>query len=70
MNIDSIRMALIEQVGIPHTFQYIGSRGMREKFQGVITKVYPRTFLIETMGGGVRSFSYSDYLLHALKIVV
>ena len=69
MNIDTIRNHLQELLYQDHTFLYLGTRGQNEKFDGKIIKIYPRTFLIETSFGCFKSFSYSDFAIHSLKII-
>ena len=69
MNIDTIRKNLRDLLQKQHTFMYLGTRGQNEKFVGKIIKVYPRIFLIETDKGVLKSFSYSDFVIHSLKII-
>lgn len=69
MNLQTIRSQLTSFLGEEHTFIYYGMRGQNEKFIGKIVHIYPRIFLILTNKGEIKSFSYSDFVIHSLKIV-
>ena len=68
MNITTIRNYLLSILNQEHSFQYFGSRGQTEGFDGKVIKVFSRTFLVETKSGILKSFSYSDVILHILII--
>ncbi len=69
MNISMIRKKLIDYIGDNHTFYYAGLRGQNEIFDGCIIHVYPRTFLVKTNNGILKSFSYSDFATKMFKII-
>jgi len=69
MNIDRLREYISTYLNEEHSFIYQGMRGQTEKFTGSIIKIYPRTVLIKTKEGSLKSFSYSDFLLKLLRIL-
>ena len=68
MNISTIRSQLELLFSVRKKFIYTGSRGIHEEFVGKIIKIYPRIFIVSTEDGKTKSFSYSDFAIHALKI--
>lgn len=69
MNIDRLRSIISSYIDKDYTFLYQGMRGQNEKFVGRVIKIYPRTFLIKTNHGYIKSFSYSDFLLKILRVL-
>ena len=69
MSVDIIRLNILKYLNEEHSFIYVGSRGLYDSFSGKIITVYPRTFIIRTDTGIIKSFSYSDYLIKVLRIV-
>ncbi len=69
MNIDLIKKSMTKYLGKNHTFIYTSSRGLYEKFDGMVNHLYPRIFTIKTSNGSIKAFSYSDYAVKNLKII-
>lgn len=70
MNIDLVKVKLRNYVNTKHVFIYKGARNQNERFTGVITKLFPGVFIIKCEDGSIKAFSYSDYLIGNLKIVI
>lgn len=69
MNIEQVRKTLFSYLNQNHLFLYNGSRGVHESFSGRIISIYPRTFLILTDQGSLKSFSYNDFIIRSLKVL-
>ena len=69
MNLDACRKLILSEVGKRHIFLLTGIRNQKEKFEGVITKVFPSIFMVELNDGKVLSFNYSDYIIKNIKIL-
>ena len=69
MNIDAIKISMTKYLGKKHTFIYTSSRGLYEKFDGMLIHLYPRIFTIKTSSGSIKAFTYSDFAVKNLKII-
>ena len=69
MMISKIKEQVKECLGKKKTFVFNGSRNQIDKFDGVITAMYPGIFVITLETGSVRSYSYSDLLISNLEII-
>ena len=50
-------------------FKYNGTRNKIEEFKGTIISTYPSIFIVKVNGNNsVKSFSYTDVLIHKLVI--
>ena len=70
MNIKEIRRFLRYKVGSNVVIVYYGSRNRKEKFNGVLYKLYSNIFTIKLYNGEVKSFSYSDILTKTVQICI
>ena len=68
MNLDEAKRRISKYLGKKYRFTYKGTRGQIEEFDGVITKMYSSTFLIELDDGSVKSFSYADFVIKNIKV--
>ena len=69
MNIDKIKDKVGLYVGKEKNFRFNGSRNQIEEFEGVITNMYPSIFIVKIKdNNSIKSFSYSDILIHKLVI--
>lgn len=69
MMISKIKEQVKQCMGKKKTFVFYGSRNQTDKFDGVITAMYPGVFIITLETGGVRAYSYSDLLISNLEII-
>jgi len=70
MNIKNIKNYLKYKVGSNIVVVYYGSRNKKEKYYGVIYKVYDNIFTIKQSNGEVKSFSYIDILTKTIQISI
>ena len=69
MNIDKIKDKVELCIGKEKNFRFNGSRNQIEEFEGIITDMYPSIFIVKLKdNNSVKSFSYSDILIHKLVI--
>ena len=69
MNIEKVKSKVFTFKGIEKSFKFNGSRNQVEEFSGVIIDTYPSIFLVRLNSNNlVKSFSYSDVLIHKLII--
>ena len=70
MNIKYIKNYLKSKVGSNVIIIYYGSRNRKEKYNGVLYKLYNNIFVIKLHSGDVKSFSYSDILTKTIQICI
>ena len=70
MNIKKIKNYLKTKVGSNVLIVYYGSRNRKEKFNGVLYKLYSNIFTIKLYNGEVKSFSYSDILTKTIQMCI
>ena len=70
MNIKTIKNYLKTKVGSNVLIVYYGSRNRKEKFNGVLYKLYSNIFTIKLYNGEVKSFSYSDILTKTIQMCI
>jgi uncharacterized protein Veg len=70
MNIKNIKNYLRTKVGSNIVIIYYGSRNRKEKYNGVLYKLYGHIFAIKLYNGDVKSFSYSDILTKTIQICI
>ena len=69
MNIEKVKNRIDMFKGTVKNFKFNGSRNQVEEFSGVIIDTYPSIFLVRLNDNNlVKSFSYSDVLIHKLII--
>lgn len=69
MNIDSVRDKIILYKGKSKKFKFNGTRNKIEEFSGTIVDTYPSIFIVRVIDNNIiKSFSYSDVLIHKLII--
>lgn len=69
MILDKVKELVKRSEGKTKKFVFHGTRNQKEEFIGVITKVYNSLFLIRTVDGQIRSYSYADVLISNLEIL-
>lgn len=70
MNIRTIRNYLSCKIGSRILIIYYGSRNRKEKYCGVLLKVYYNIFTVKLCTGEIKSFSYNDILTGTIKVCI
>ncbi len=70
MNLDIVRKKVESYLNLRCKFIYKGSRGQYERFEGSIISLFPRIFLIKTANNNIKSFSYNDFAIGNIKIIM
>ena len=70
MNIKNIRIFLASRVGANITIIYYGSRNRKERYSGILYKVYRNIFTIRLCNGEIKSFNYIDILTKTIRIFI
>ena len=69
MNIEKVKSKINLYKGKIKNFKFNGTRNKIEEFSGTIVSTYPSIFIVKVMDNNmVKSFSYSDVLIHKLVI--
>lgn len=69
MNIEKVRDRINLYKGKTINFKFNGTRNQIEEFSGTIIDTYPSIFIVKVRDREtVKSFSYSDVLIHKLII--
>lgn len=68
MILDNIKKKIEMNKGLLKRFVFHGARNQNEEFEGTIIKMYNSLFLIKTIDGQIRSYSYADVLISNLEI--
>ncbi len=67
MNIEKVRAKIKSYQGQTLQFRFNGSRNQVEEFSATIIDTYPSIFIVRVADSEqVKSFSYSDVLIHKL----
>ena len=64
-----IKEDILNNKGKLHIFRFNGLRNQIEEFEGLITEIYDRIFIIKTNNNEIKSFSYNDVLIGNLEII-
>ena len=70
MNIKLIKNYLKSKVGSNIVIFYHGSRNRKEKYKGILHKLYDNVFIIRLYNGEIRCFSYTDILIKTIQICI
>ena len=70
MNIKIIRRYLSSKIGSKIVVVYYGSRNRKERYDGIVYKIYQNIFTIRLSNGEVRSFAYIDIITKTIKICI
>lgn len=68
MILDNIKKKVEMNKGLLKRFVFHGTRNQNEEFEGTIIKMYNSLFLVKTIDGQIRSYSYADVLISNLEI--
>lgn len=70
MNIKLIRRYLSSKIGSKIVIIYYGSRNRKERYEGVLVKIYYNIFTVRLWNGEIKSFSYNDILTKTIQIYI
>ena len=70
MNIRNIKLYLASKIGSPIVIIYYGSRNKKERYKGILWKLYNNVFIIKLSTGEVKSLSYIDILTKTIQIYI
>lgn len=68
MNIKQIKCYLASKVGSKIIVIYYGSRNRKERYEGIIYKLYYNIFTIKLLNGEIKCFNYIDILTKNIQI--
>jgi len=69
MNIEKVKDRINLYKGKVINFKFNGTRNKIEEFSGMIVDTYPSIFIVKAVDNdAIKSFSYSDVLIHKLII--
>ena len=67
--INKIKKDIQNKKGERLKFRFNGARNQIEEFEGLITEIYNRIFIIKTSKNEIKSFSFNDILIGNLEII-
>lgn len=70
MNIKLIKKYLSSKIGSKMIIIYYGSRNRKERYEGILVKIYYNIFTIKLWNGEIKSFSYNDILTKTIQIYI
>ena len=70
MNIRYIKKYLTTKIGAPIVVVYYGSRNRKERYEGILYKLYNNVFTIKLPNNEVKSLSYIDILTKTIQIYI
>ncbi len=68
MNIYQIKRYLMSKKGECVKIIYHGSRNRKERYNGILYKLYNNVFTIKLSTGEIKTFSYSDVLIKTVQL--
>ena len=68
MNIKDIKRYMLSKIGAKIIIIYYGSRNRKERYIGVLDRIYFNVFTVRLINGDIKSFSYSDILTKTIQI--
>ena len=69
MNINYIKIKVINEINVRHKFIYKGNRNQIESFVGYIYKCYSRVFLVKQLNNQIKCFGYVDVIIGNLEMI-
>ena len=70
MNLKLIKRYLASRIGSKIVIIYYGSRNKKERYDGILLKIYYNIFTIRLCNGDIKSFSYNDILTTTIQIYI
>ena len=68
MIIRDIKRYMLSKKGSKIVVIYYGSRNRKERYIGVLDRIYFNIFTVRLINGDIKSFSYSDILTKTIQI--
>ena len=70
MNIKYMKKYLCTRINSRIVVIYYGSRNRRERYEGILYRLYNNVFTIKLASGDIKSFSYIDILTKTIQIYI
>ena len=70
MNIKYIKRYLATKTGCKIVILYYGSRNRKEKYEGILYRLYNNVFTIQLLNYEIKSFNYIDILTKTIRIYI
>ena len=70
MNIKQIKRYLTTKIGFKIILIYYGSRNRKERYEGILWKLYNNIFSIKMPNGEIKTFTYIDILTKTIQICI
>lgn len=70
MNIKYVKNYLKTRIGSNVVVYYYGSRNRKERYKGVLLRLYNNIFTIRLFNGEIKSFAYIDILTKTIQICI
>ena len=70
MNIKYIKRYLSTRIGDKVVIIYYGSRNRKERYEGILWRIYSNIFTIKLSTGKMKSFTYIDILTKTIQIYI
>ena len=70
MNINHIKRYMATKIGVPITVIYYGSRNRKERYKGILWKLYANVFVVRLHSGESKCFAYTDILTKTIQIYI
>ena len=70
MNIKCMKRYLSSRIGDKIVVIYNGSRNHKERYEGIIYKIFNNVFIIKLSNNNVKSFNYIDILTKNIQIYI
>ena len=70
MNINYIKRYLLSKIGSRIIIVFYGSRNRKERYEGLLYKLYNNICIIKLPSGEVKSFAYIDILTKTIQIYI
>ena len=70
MNINYIKRYLQHRLGDRIIVIYYGSRNRRERYEGILYRLYNNIFVVKLASGEIKSFVYIDIITKTIQIYI
>ena len=70
MNIKNIKSYIASNMGYTIVINYYGSRNRKERYKGILFKLYNNVFIVKLTSGEIKSLSYIDILTKTIQIYI
>ena len=70
MNTRQIKKYMMTKLGSHIIVIYYGSRNRKERYEGILWKIYSNVFTVKLLSGNIKSFTYADILTKTIQIYI